>query len=204
MAQITPPGSLRLPNAPEEYERRYQDQVSNTLRLYTAQLDNALRQLLLGFNNYATFYDTQTRTNPVANAENLVPFNTVAEGFGITLAGSPPTRITVSKGGVYNFQFSSQLDHSTGGAVSFFFWFKINGTTIPNTGTKVVVNGPNSESVAAWNYLVTLKAGDYFELAWSATDTTAVILAAAASSPVPAIPSTIMTVVYVCPNDIQL
>ena len=201
MPQINPPGELRLPNAPTEYDRQYGDQLVNQLRLYSGRLNNALQQLLLGFNNYATFYDTTTRTNPTANAENLVPFNATAEAYGITVEGSPPTQITVSKGGVYNFQFSAQLDHTGGGAVSFYFWFKVNGTAIENTGTKIVVDGPNAESVAAWNYLVTLKAGDYFELAWSADSTAAVILAAAAAPPVPAIPSTIMTVTYVCPND---
>lgn len=201
MAQIPVPPPPNLPLAPDAFNRQYQEQLNKDFRLYFNRLTSVLRQLLLGFNNYGTFYDTQTRTNPVANTENLVPFNTTAEAYGITVEGSPPTRLTVSKPGVYNFQFSAQLDHSGGGAVSFYFWFKVNGSTIPYTGTKVVVDGPNAETAAAWNYLVTMQAGDYFELAWSATDTSAIILAAAASPPVPAIPSTIMTVTYVCPND---
>ena len=202
MGQILVPPVPNLPLATTDYERQYQEQFNKTLRLYFTRLDAVLRPLTLGFNNYATFYDTQTRTNPVANAENLMAYDTVAEGFGITLEGSPATRIKVSKPGVYNFQFSSQLDHSGSGAVYFYFWFKINGTAIPYSATKVVVDGPNAEVAAAWNYLVTMHAGDYFELAWSATDTTAIILSAAAAPPVPAIPSTIMTVTYVCPNDV--
>jgi hypothetical protein len=199
MPQIRPPKTPLIPLAPTEYDRAYQDQLTNVLRLYFNKIDSSFQQLLLGFNNYGTFYDTQTRTNPVANAENLVAFDTTAEAFGITVEGSPATQITVSKSGVYNFQFSSQLDHSGGGAVAFYFWFKVNGTAIDNTAGKLVVNGPNSETLAAWNYLVTLNAGDYFELAWSADNTSAILLATAAASPVPAIPSTIMTVVYVCP-----
>lgn len=202
MAQIPVPPPPNLPLAPDAFNRQYQEQLNKDFRLYFNRLTSVLRQLLLGFNNYGTFYDTQTRTNPVANAENLVPFDTTAEAYGVTIEGTPPTKFVVSKPGVYNFQFSAQLDHTGGGAVSFYFWFKINGSTIPYTGTKVVVDGPNAETAAAWNYLVTLNAGDYFELAWSASDTTAVILAAAAAPPVPAIPSTIMTVTYVCPNDI--
>lgn len=201
MAQIPVPPPPNLPLAPDAFNRQYQEQLNKDFRLYFNRLTSVLRQLLLGFNNYGTFYDTQTRTNPVANTENLVPFDTTAEAYGVTIEGTPPTKFVVSKPGVYNFQFSAQLDHTGGGAVSFYFWFKINGSTIPYTGTKVVVDGPNAETAAAWNYLVTMQAGDYFELAWSASDTTAVILAAAASPPVPAIPSTIMTVTYVCPND---
>jgi len=200
MAQILPPRRPFLPLAPTEYERAYQDQLNNVLRLYFSKIDTTFQQLLLGFNNYGTFYDTTTQDNPVANAENLMEFDTTAEAFGITVEGTPATQVTVSKGGVYNFQFSAQFDVTGGGAASAYVWFKVNGTALDYTATKVVVGGPNAETVAAWNYLVTMNAGDYFELAWSADHTTAIILAAAASSPVPAIPSVIMTVTYVYPN----
>jgi len=202
MAQIPVPPPPNLPLAPDEFNRQYQEQLNKDFRLYFNRLTAVVRQLLLGFNNYGTFYDTQTRTNPVANAENLAPFDTTAEAYGITLEGTPATKFVVSKPGVYNFQFSSQLDHSGGGAVSFYFWFKRNGTAIPYTAGKAVVDGPNAETIVTWNFLVTLAAGDYVELAWSATGTNAVLLAAAAAPPVPAIPSTIMTVTYVYPNDI--
>jgi hypothetical protein len=201
MGQILVPPAPNLPVAPDDFNRQYQEQLNKDFRLYFNRLTTVFQQLLLGFNNYGTFYDTTTQTNPVANAENLMQFDSVAEGFGITIEGTPLTRIKVSKGGVYNFQFSAQLDHSGGGAVSFYIWFKVNGTALPYTATKVVVDGPNAETVAAWNYLVTMNAGDYFELAWSADDTSAVVLAAAASSPVPAIPSVILTATYVCPGN---
>lgn len=201
MAQLLPPKRPLIPFAPTEYDRGYQDQLINVLRIYFNQIDAVLQQLLLGFNNYATFYDTQTHTNPVASAENLVEFDTTAEAFGITVEGTPPTQIKVSKGGVYNFQFSSQFDVSGGGSAAAYVWFKVNGTALPYTATKIVVGGPNAETVAAWNYLVTMQAGDYFELAWSSSDTDMILLAEAAASPVPAVPSTIMTVTYICPND---
>lgn len=201
MGQILVPPPPNLPVAPDQYNRQYQEQFNKDLRLYFNRLLSVFQQLLLGFNNYATFYDTTTQTNPVASAENLVAFDSTAEAFGITVEGSPATQITVSKSGVYNFQFSAQFDVTGGGAAAAYVWFKVNGTALPYTATKVVVAGPNAETVAAWNYLVTMQAGDYFELAWSSDDTDMVLLAEAAASPVPAVPSVIMTVTYVCPND---
>lgn len=53
--------------------------------------------------------------------------------------------------------------------------------------------------MAAWNFVLSLKAGDYFELMWSVSDTSVQIVAQAASAPVPAIPSVILTVT----NNIQ-
>lgn len=199
MAQLIPPRAPNLPLAPREYEAGHQEKLTNTLRLYFNQLDLALQQVLAGFNNYGTFYNTATQTNPVASAVNLVTYDTTAESFGVTFEPLNPSRLSVSIAGVYNFQFSAQLDHTGGGNVDFFFWFRLNGLDIPYSATKVVVAGPNDETVAAWNYVVSMNAGDYFELVWSSPDTAARILAEPAAAPVPAIPSVIMTVTYVYP-----
>jgi hypothetical protein len=201
MGQILVPPAPNLPVAPDDFNRQYQEQLNKDFRLYFNRLTTVFQQLLLGFNNYGTFYDTTTQTNPVANAENLMQFDSVAEGFGITIEGTPLTRIKVSKGGVYNFQFSAQFDVTGGGSASAYVWFKVNGTALPHTATKIVVGGPSAETVAAWNYLVTMNAGDYFELAWSSSDTDMVMLAEAASSPVPEVPSVILTATYVCPGN---
>jgi len=103
--------------------------------------------------------------------------------------------------GVYNFQFSAQLDHTGGGKAAFYFWFRINGTDVPDSATKMVLAGATDEVVAAWNYLVSLSAGDYFELVWSSPDSGARILAEPAAAPIPAIPSVIMTATYAYPAD---
>ena len=40
-----------LPVAPNDYERRYQDQFSNALRLYFRQVDNSNEQLIRAANS---------------------------------------------------------------------------------------------------------------------------------------------------------
>ena len=59
------------------------------------------------------------------------------------------------------------------------------------------VPGRNGELVAAWNFMQTLKAGDYIEIMYSASDTSVQILAQAAAAPVPGIPSMILTVAQI-------
>ena len=200
MSQIIPPRAPNLPFAPREYDSRYLEQLTNALRLYFNQIDGGLRQVYQGFNNYASFYDTTTQTNPVADTANLVTFNTVAEGYGVAL-GTPSSRITVPVAGVYNFQFSAQIDKTGGGNATMFIWFRRNGVDLVDSATKITIAGPNAETVAAWNYLITMQAGDYFELVWSSAATTVVLLAEPAAAPVPSIPSVIMTVTYVYPNN---
>ena len=51
--------------------------------------------------------------------------------------------------------------------------------------------------IAAWNFVLEMNANDYFQLMWSVDDTNIQIKAVTAASPVPAIPSAILTVTFV-------
>jgi hypothetical protein len=142
---------------------------------------------------YGVFSDTTTQTAAVINTAYAVTFNTTDLSDGVYI-GSPTSRVYVDRLGVYNFQFSAQLDKAGGGADNVWIWADINGTTQANTGTKVTLAGNNAAAVAAWNFVFRMNAGDYFRLMWSTDDTACQITAAAAAAPVPAIPSVILTV----------
>ena len=120
-------------------------------------------------------------------------FNTTDLSFGVTV-GSPTSRIYVDTQGVYNIQFSAQLDKTTAPVGLIYIWLRVNGTNVANSATQIRIQGNNAETVAAWNFLANLKAGDYFELMWSVDDTTIQIVSSAAAAPVPGIPSVILTV----------
>ena len=185
----TPPN---LPVAPNQYDRRYQDVLTNVLRLYLNQISNRLQSPT----PHASYFDTTTQTNPVASAVNLFTYNSVETEFQVT-RGTPTSKIYVNDTGIYNFQFSAQLDKTGGSASSVFIWPRINGVNVPNSATKVVIDGPNNEIVPAWNFVLVMESGDYFELAWESADTDVVIRAEAAASNYPAIPSIILTVTWV-------
>ena len=190
----TPRGVVapNLPIAPATWDQRFQDQFANVLRLYFNQISNRINAPT----PHASYFDTTTQANPVANAVNLFTYNSVVSDYEVT-RGVPTSRIYVANTGVYNFQFSAQLDKTGGSASAVYIWPKINGVNLPDSATKIVIDGPNSEIVAAWNFVLVLKAGDYFELAWQAADTNVVIPYVAASGNIPAIPSIILTVSWV-------
>jgi len=142
---------------------------------------------------YGSFYDTTTQTAAAINTAYGMTFNTTDLSFGVTV-GSPTSRIYVDTQGVYNIQFSAQLDKTTSPVGLIYIWLRINGTDVPNSATQIRIQGNNAETVAAWNFLANLKAGDYFELMWSVDDTAIQILASGAVAPVPGIPSVILTV----------
>jgi hypothetical protein len=142
---------------------------------------------------YGSFYDTTTQTAAAINTAYAMTFNTTDLSFGVT-RGSPTSRIYVDSGGVYNIQFSAQLDNTSGGSHLIYIWIRINGVDVPYSASQVRLKGTDGELVAAWNFVEMLKANDYFEIMWSVTDTTVQITSSAAVAPVPAIPSVILTV----------
>ena len=185
---IAPPN---LPVAPVEYERRYQDQFANVLRLFFNLVANAINAP----KPHGSFYDTTTQTNPVASAVNLMKVNSIYDDAETAFSVSKDTnRIYVAETAVYNIQFSAQLDKISGGTAFIFIWLRVNGVNVPNSASQIRIQGNNAEIVAAWNYLHEFNVGDYFEIMWSTDDTSCQILAAAASTPVPGIPSVILTV----------
>ena len=186
---VTPPN---LPTAPNQYERRYQDQFANALRLFF----NRLTREVNSPTPHASYFDTTTQTNPVANTVNLFTYNSKVSEFEIT-RGSPTSKIFINQTGLYNFQFSAQLDKTGGSATDVYIWPRVNGVNVPDSATKVVVDGPNNEIVPAWNFVLLMQDGDYFELAWESSDTSVIILADSPASNYPGIPSIIMTVTWV-------
>jgi hypothetical protein len=145
------------------------------------------------------FYSTVTQTNPVANAENLMVFGTtdIASGVSIVSNGSGLTRITIARAGTYNIQFSAQIAKTGAGNDNCYIWLKKNGTTVTQTAGITRVSGNGDRIMASWNYLVTAAIGDYYELAWAATDTDVILQASSPGGVVPSVPSVILTVVPV-------
>jgi len=142
---------------------------------------------------FGSFYDTTSQTAAVINTAYAVTFNTTDLSEGV-YRGSPTSRIFVDEPGIYNFQFSAQLDKTAGGVGIFDFWIRVNGADIANSAGRVRIQGNNAELVTAWNFLTRMKAGDYFELMWAVDDITCQITAFPAVAPIPGIPSVILTV----------
>lgn len=186
---ITPPS---LPVAPVDYQQRYQDQFANVLRLYFNSVSNAINAP----KPFGVFHDTTTQTNPVGNVARAMTFDTQLAGYAVT-RGVPTSKILITETGVYDIQFSVQLDKSAGSSTEIYIWLRINGFDVDYSASKVVIAGSDAEMIPAWNFMPTLKAGDYFELMWSSPDTNVVLITFAAAAPVPAIPSIIMTVNWV-------
>lgn len=155
------------------------------------------------YNNYGSFYDT-SKQNAALSTPTPMKFNTtdttctngvsiVNDGFG------NPTLITVSESGIYNIQFSAQLDREAGsGIAEVNIWFKKNGNIIPDSNTSLTISGAANKAkiVAAWNIFVQLNAGENAQIIWMTDDINIVLLYRPENLvvPYPAVPSVILTV----------
>jgi hypothetical protein len=146
------------------------------------------------------FQDNTTQTAASANVAYPITFNTTDFSKGVSI-GTPTSRIVVDKAGLYNFQFSAQLDKTSGASASIWIWPRINGVNVPDAASKVAIQGTTAESVPAWNFVLPMNANDYFELIWLTDDNKVVLKHEAgfgvAPNDVPEIPSVILTVTFV-------
>lgn len=147
---------------------------------------------------YGSYYDTTTQSIAVINTAYPITLNSTAtktnDGpmqYGVYI-GTPTSRVYVDNTANYNIQFSLQLYSGSASAKIVSIWLRINGTNVPDSATNISLK--DGAAVAAWNFVVNLTAGDYFELIWAADSTNVSIQSSAASGVVPAIPGVIMTV----------
>jgi hypothetical protein len=126
--------------------------------------------------------------------------NTDANSNGVSIVSN--SRITFSSAGVYDIQFSTQVDRVSGsGTDTIDIWFRKNGVDVADSNTIVTVSGGAvaAKTVAAWNYVLQLNASDYVELMWRTSNINLELIAdPAGTSPTrPAIPSVIASAVQV-------
>ena len=146
--------------------------------------------------SYGSFYDTTTQTNPVANIPRSMSFNETDITNGVSISGSTSpfnTYIKTENPGVYNIQFSAQVEKTDSGTDVITIWLRKNGIDLTDSATKLTLSGNGTKVVAAWNWFVSSAANDYYQIIWVSADT-GMRLYAEPINDTPGIPSVILTV----------
>lgn len=147
--------------------------------------------------HYLSLFDTTTQT-ALANTATATTFNTVDLANGISLVDS--SKITFSRTGVYNVQFSTMFTNPETTAYEVSVWLAKNGAAMAATNTDLTVPSKHGSisgtAVAAWNFFVGASAGDYVQLMWSTPIATisAQAVGAQTNPARPSTPSVILTV----------
>jgi hypothetical protein len=153
---------------------------------------------------YGAFQDNVTQTAVASNVGYAMILRTVDLSNGITVVtnGTNLTRITFANTGIYNLQFSSQFQNTDNAEHDVTIWLRLNGTDVAGSAGFVQVPkrksagvGNEGHVVVSWNYLLSVVAGQYYELMWSTTDHTHITMQFyAGGSPPPSSASVILTV----------
>ncbi len=220
--RIINPAPPNLPLGTDQYERRYQDQFTNVLRLYFNQLRNSLAELF-GPNGgrYVEFphiaaSDNATQYATAANTPTIVQWTTLDAGSGFTL--NPNSTATALNSGVYKITYSLQFANNDNAIHDAIVWLRVDGTSstsandLPSSTTVFTLQARKSallpNYVCGYSEVVfTLNAGDSVGLWWG-TDQAATSGGAtgiyidyrvAQTSPMayPAVPSAIGSITFV-------
>jgi hypothetical protein len=219
---IQNPAPPSLPLGPDQYERRYQDQFSNVLRLYFNRLQNALSTLFgpngggyLAFPHIAAL-DTASQYATASNTPTIVEWNTLDAGSGFTL--NPNSTATARVSGLYKITYSLQFANNDNVSHDAIVWLRSNGpvTTsandVPNSTTVFTLPARKSAGVPTFvcgysEVVFPLNAGDSVGLWWGTAQAatsggaTGVYMNAlpAQTTPMayPAVPSSIGSITFV-------
>jgi len=147
--------------------------------------------------HFGAFSDLTTQSGSI-NQSGSFQYHTTDYSNEVTIENNEmglPTRIQVADTGVFNLQFSAQIVQGAGSA-DVYIWFKKNGSNIPNSATVVTVPS-NHRLVAAWNFVDSLNAGDYLEIAYQSNSANTTYAYLAANGNIPGVPSIIATLTQV-------
>jgi hypothetical protein len=154
-------------------------------------------QKIIPFSNILAYGQWQNNStlSGSANVSQSFQYDTTDLTYGTSLVDN--TKITVVEAGVYNLQFSAQLEEPGGGAATLYIWFRKNGINIPESATALDLANKGKQ-VAAWNFMTYCNAGDYLDIVWqSNNDATRIVATPPIPPNIPAIPSIITTITQI-------
>jgi hypothetical protein len=218
--RIITPAPPNLPLGTDTYERRYQDQFTNVLRLYFNQLQNAFGELFgPDGGKYVAFPHIAASDNAVqyataANTPTIVQWSSLDAGTGFKL--NSDNTATAQVPGIYKITYSLQFANDDNAIHDAIVWLRIDGSTsaadVPNSTTIFTLQARKSallpNFVCGYSEVVfTLKAGNTVGLWWG-TDQAAtsggatgiyIDYRAAQTTPMayPAVPSAIGSITFV-------
>lgn len=208
--KIAPPA---LPQAREDYDRPYQDQLNNVHRLFYNRLTQSYNALISpplndvppgGSNLYFPYAAIQRTTDKTFTADTATQITFDTNDFLSACTNDGTDGIAVEVGGIYNYQFSVQLKNTDTQIHTAWIWLRVNNIDVAGTASKFDVisshGGIPGYIIAACNFYVQLAPEDTVEM-WAAVNNVAVTFEAEAAQttpfPHPAIPSVVATLTFV-------
>jgi hypothetical protein len=201
LVQKVQPPALPIPK--ESPLKQYLDDLNNILRLFFNLIANAVNTVFgeLGGRFIdvpnALYFSTVDQPIAVVDTGQPVTFNQTYLESGFSINGGANSEITAVYGGVYNFQFTTQIASTSANSKTVFIWIARNGVDLGYTAKDFVLQGSSDVNEATWNFNLDLAAGEYVEMIWAADDMDASLNSEAATSPHPGVASAVVTINFI-------
>ena len=165
-------------------------------------LNNSATPTATGY--YGAWQDVTTQTAVADNVGYAMKFGTIdyENQVRIVSNGTDLTRITFDNTGIYNLNFSVQIQNTDNAEHDVTIWIRKNGVDVPGSAGYCTIPkrrstgaGLEGHTISGWNYLLSVVGGEYYEIMWSTTNHTNVSLQFyAAGNPPPSTASTLAIV----------
>lgn len=196
-----------LPFAPADFQKGYFDKFNSVLRLFFAEVVNAL-QALFGVNGgrfinspFGDFTDTTNQYATLTTDANILLIRNVELANAVSIVSN--TKITFEYNGVYEITVSIQFTNPESAIHDVNVWFAKNGANISNTNNVVSITGSHGgvdgRTIVVTFVVLDLLASDYIEVLWQTSDVDVYIqnVPAATTPDRPASPSVILSVKHI-------
>jgi len=172
-----------------------QNSLSDLPEFYTAVSGVASTVVVSGASPETYFlnaFDTTTQVNSAVSG-NAFQYDNVVDLRGISVVSG--TMLQVANSGVYDIQFSVQLEKDSANKEDVDIWLRKNQVDVPWSATTIVVEGSSERQVAAWNFFLSMDTNEHAEIIWHTADTDvkAVAVTGHVNPSHPDIPSIILT-----------
>jgi hypothetical protein len=172
-------GSVTISNAVGEFD-------SITITAGAVPFNTITNRAIGQFESHVDQSAVSANVGYVVQMNNAADFNT-----GITIASS--TNITVAATGVYSINASIQFANSDTTNHTSTFWFRKDGTNIPNSASIISVPkvADGGKTLAQVTIFESMTISSYVQLVWSASNTAVTLDYTSATATAPEVPSVI-------------
>ena len=150
------------------------------------------RQIVIA-NGVAHLEITTDQTAAATNTAYPLTYTIMAGSVGVSL-GTPDSRIIFAEGGSYTLSFTAQTSSTSGSTVNFWFWPRINGVDIADSGMQNTLHQNGATMIVSRTQIFNVNAGDYLEAYWATDSTSGSLQHHAANAFAPATPASTLSI----------
>lgn len=143
---------------------------------------------------FGRFRDFTNQSAAEINTPYAVRFGQTAISSGFHIDTVHTSRVVAEFTGLYKFDPRLQFTSSNSSIAKIWVWYRVDGVDAVGTGTEYTIQSNGGIVVVTLPYIVSLQAGQYFELMWAVNSTNVSLLSPVATSFAPGTPCAVVAV----------